>query len=80
MRCKNSRLSNVEHNVIGHFGAHAETFSRHICNNINVIVNPSLYFTKHHIFMFNFTIILYRIIIEMVALGYTGASISVITC
>jgi hypothetical protein len=42
MRCKNSRLSIVEHNVIGHSGAHAETFSRHICNNINVIVNPSL--------------------------------------
>jgi hypothetical protein len=35
-------LSIVDHDGIGHSGAHAKTFSRHICNNVNAIVNPSL--------------------------------------
>jgi hypothetical protein len=38
----NSMLSIVDHNGIGNSGAHAETFSCHICIKINVIVNPSL--------------------------------------
>jgi hypothetical protein len=38
----NSMPSIVDHNGIENSGAHTEKKSHHICNSINVIVNPSL--------------------------------------